>query len=383
MTEHKSFAGGRWWRFNRYEFRGGYIVPAPNASLEEYDPWAMYAAEKRTTGGQSPYVSLFQTLEPYEQDIWLLDRAFDGRDDLPDAALNDIARWCSQYGLLGILPQSLEYAEMPPVWTDIPTAEDAIHYALCAVASYSRYARRNGRWIADLYDAEVDSESRQPNEADEGHSVPPDLWMMPKRFVSRLKASPEPRPTTDLRSYFPKLAPAGGGSFRFPLPLTEAFWNVYAEPAAEFCRSALLLRDAIRGLSAKSESISEGERAEHKEYVAALIEGISVTLSEEAEPVLEETWICPSLIAAFAQMAVQDLISGASLLRCACCNLPFMATAYQARYCSQSCAWRDRKRKARATARAEQDRIPTPAPKLLARRSRRSDAGRKKTEEHR
>ncbi len=56
----------------------------------------------------------------------------------------------------------------------------------------------------------------------------------------------------------------------------------------------------------------------------------------------------PSLLSALAMMAAQDLAGGSRILRCAACASLFVTSAYQAKYCSLQCQWRNLKARARA-----------------------------------
>jgi hypothetical protein len=80
--------------------------------------------------------------------------------------------------------------------------------------------------------------------------------------------------------------------------------------------------------------------------------GVSVTLLglEEDTPEIRLTWKTPSLISCFALMAIQDARTGTRVETCPTCHQVFSTDARQTIYCSDACAWRDRKRKARAAA---------------------------------
>jgi hypothetical protein len=73
----------------------------------------------------------------------------------------------------------------------------------------------------------------------------------------------------------------------------------------------------------------------------------SVLDFEETGPVKTRR-VAPSLLASFAEMFVQDLLYGRTILQCTCCGTLFTSGAYQAQYCSVTCRLREQKRPLRA-----------------------------------
>src|ERR1035438_9429280 len=92
-----------WFRFDRYEIKGGYIRPAPGAKLSQYEPWRTFGAPKGKIGIKQPYeplLALAKLLDPDPSDVGSV-RAAENADHL-------ILEWCSQNGLLGILLHRVE-----------------------------------------------------------------------------------------------------------------------------------------------------------------------------------------------------------------------------------------------------------------------------------
>jgi hypothetical protein len=81
----------------------------------------------------------------------------------------------------------------------------------------------------------------------------------------------------------------------------------------------------------------------------ALLEPTASSLSYGEDGQVREEWVCPSLLSSFARMALQDIRAGLRILRCACCGSPFVTDKYQARYCSERCGWKQRKRRRRSS----------------------------------
>ena len=54
---------------------------------------------------------------------------------------------------------------------------------------------------------------------------------------------------------------------------------------------------------------------------------------------------CPSLLVTLAIIAAEEMTAGYRLRQCASCHAIFTTSAYQAKYCSQRCQWRELKRR--------------------------------------
>src|SRR4051812_21030165 len=107
MVERLEMGTESWWRFGRYEVRDGYIRPAPQAQLDEYDPWAEYHAARRGRQEKpAPYQSLLSLLDE-------ITAAISPRDE------RRIADWCNQYGLLGVLPHQVQLVSLAPMHVPI------------------------------------------------------------------------------------------------------------------------------------------------------------------------------------------------------------------------------------------------------------------------
>jgi hypothetical protein len=124
MTRQTQLWSGSWWRFSRYELRGNSIVPAENASIECYDPWDTYLSSRRQ-GTPAPYQQLLgltamrgvvfdQSSSEWAVEERYRDRGETAWDDfLTPSTEREILSWCSQFGLLGILPHKASRIELP------------------------------------------------------------------------------------------------------------------------------------------------------------------------------------------------------------------------------------------------------------------------------
>ena len=366
MTGSLQLWSGGWWRFSRYELRGGVIRPAENANLEWYDPWELYRIRAQDTEVQPPYqslIALLSSIGAYHQTVsfgqgvassgWRLDKR-DGT--LSTSEQTRILDWCANFGLLGILPHAAISIELPLRFT--------LHDGKGSIVR-GRHSRENGHWHRSNYGAPGSGEPHPwipedlmaleqmsfeqmsleqthrflgpfVEENDEHYEVPVAFFRegSPTGFRDILPVSILPR------IFFPGFEDAGN-QFECPLPLSPEFWRMYAERVDDFLHMALKFLAAVEPVLARRNDA----------YLSDLqwfVEPIGVSLSFDSAHSVREQWICPSLMSSFARMALQDISAGVRMLRCECCDGPYVTSAYQARYCSQQCAWRQRKRRARA-----------------------------------
>jgi hypothetical protein len=116
---------GNWWRFTRYEVRGGAVRPAADAALPAYDPWAKYVQARSgwgSSGGKAPYESLLDL-------VWRLRLRPTAKKDQPAElepnSLLALLAWCAEHGLLGLLPHEAQVAHLASRWGRIPELEFA------------------------------------------------------------------------------------------------------------------------------------------------------------------------------------------------------------------------------------------------------------------
>jgi predicted nucleic acid-binding Zn ribbon protein len=75
---------------------------------------------------------------------------------------------------------------------------------------------------------------------------------------------------------------------------------------------------------------------------------VSSVLDFESDQKLMLRRVAPSLLASFADMFAQDQLYHRPMLQCIGCGTPFVWSAYQAKYCSETCRLREQKRRLRA-----------------------------------
>ena len=359
MTQRRQFWAGGWCRFSRYEVREGAIRPARNAELTRYDPWEIYRISERDKGTPPPYQSLLALVLSLgavfdeAESRWRLNRT---AESLEFSEQNKILDWCSRFGLLGIMPHSAISIQIPPRTSSRSGQEQKQHI------------RVNGQWIDcddkigmdggklitlfDLADTFETLLSRVRLRSGEVQDLPKVESPHPIPTMSFLDAGGSTLRTVPvaaiLPTYFPDFKDEGD-RFECPLPLSRAFWKIYSERVDDFLQTAVTFLTAVEPISASHDIGSLS-------WLESFLAPIGVSLSFDSTNQIQEQWVCPSLLSSFGRMAVQDLSVGMRVLRCECCGGPFVTGSYQARYCSQTCGWRQRKRRTRT---AEVDQTTT------------------------
>jgi len=376
MRQRLEFWSSKWWRFSRYEIHDGAIRPAGNGSLEQYDPWDLYRISGLDAETPSPYISLVQLLlslgalvEDTVLDFGVTVSAWKLAKRLEDGSLtpsdqDEILRWCSRFGLLGILPHAALSIEMP-----LTHAVRDENWHKCETGFRTvpmKHARTNGEWVVGLQEL-TESKLRErvpsvflrsslfdPGEDFAGRMPAmriPDFIALSKIQIGPFEAFPV---ATLLPMFFPEFI-AEGNDFVCPLPLSPEFWRIYSERVDDFLNCAVTFLNAVEPISSRR---AWADLAKLQD----LLEPTGTALSFDSEQHIQEQWVCPSLLSAFARMALQDMSSGMRILRCDCCGGPFATSAYQARFCTTKCAWKYRKRKARDK-KGTQSTTGTPATK--------------------
>ena len=106
-TLRRVLFGDRWFRFDQYEIKNGYIRPTADARLIEYEPWRAFRTPQGKESIKQPYQSLLQIAPLFEFDF-----SDKGSARLKAPGEERLLEWCSQYGLLGILLHRVETATL-------------------------------------------------------------------------------------------------------------------------------------------------------------------------------------------------------------------------------------------------------------------------------
>ncbi len=303
---------GDWWRFDRYEIKDGVIRPAASARLEWYDPWQLYREVEYQKGAAPPYEDLLKLAAKLQS------TSPGRRHPLTEASETAVIEWSERNGPLGILlgrwesltlaTQASESAEMKP----------------------TRYGRGYGQGVF-LYGSSWDIEAQ-------GSSVI-------LHALEDLELVQEPLDKT-WHGFFPTVSRAQARNYLYPLPYTDEFCRLYAEPLGDFVKAVRFLAGAIRRLTAP-DGDGRATKDVALETINLLRRSNTPVLEQDGQGKLNQIWETPSLLASFAEMFAQDLTYGRTTRLCEGCQLPFVSSAYQARFCSPKCRWRHNKRKLR------------------------------------
>lgn len=334
MAQQVDQQAGLWWRFDRYEFFQGFIRPARNARLIPYDPWAAYR-QTRTNRKEltPPYVTLLHLLHELKKELRT-------RGDSPGFTARGetaLLRWCNQHGLLGVLLHRTHAVTLAPQNGDNGARQ---------------YVRAGFGWVW----------------VTGGEAGSPSVFL---QDWGRHTISSEPLNST-WGTFFPQVPADAKDTYPYPLPATDEFWSIYAEPVSAFLEAASVLQDAAEFLRAVVQK--EGHRKPHiktaaeatDKEVASLAVGhhLLSSLISRVRPgvfvsddgAFHQKWTAPSLLAYFAMQLLQDLTEGRLVQECSApdCSQVFVSSAYQAAYCSTRCRNRVQKqdlRSKQATAR--------------------------------
>ena len=360
MREPIELTAGLWWRFDRYDIRDGYIRPEPGAKLERYDPWANYRAARGRGRDTDP---------PFQSLLRLLKRVVirpTGREHLyaltPDSKTMVIS-WCEKYGLLGVLIQRAQAVALAPRWEQpMQSASDAVqnHRSDDLLMPILRQYFRTSLGWADRQQVVMGRGTHGMADApkQQGQLVPSDTvpreWPRPHVLLHDLdKAECKEEPLGKTwAQFFPDVPQEQRETRLYPVPLSEQFWTLYAEPVDAFFEAANVLQQAVEGLSHAKPVATASEDDDRRlllgmKRLHVLAAPASPVIIPQDDGSFEQRWIAPSLLASLAMMVLQDL-TGNRALTCEVCGAPFLSSAYQGRYCSKTCGYTARKRRQRA-----------------------------------
>jgi hypothetical protein len=339
--QRKIFAD-RWYRFDRYEIKGGYICPARGATLTPYEPWDNFLSLSGKAAIKQPYEPLLQLAQQIELDY---SAPWPGR--LKDDGEEKVLGWCSRYGLLGTLLHRVETVVLAPK----PQVTSISESPSRPRHTCTRFVRTNPGWLVEGIVPGYRSKTT------------PGVFL--RSSLSDLHLNFE-RLSETWGSYFPEVPSDERDSYQYPVPFTTDFWKQYAEPLASFVAAAKMLREAVDGIRLVS-----GRSNLSKEQMRAVVNGDAAinALASPARPLFYHAgkgygfgWACHSLLATFSMMVMLDL-SSARVLECAnrTCRRLFVTKTAQAKYCSPTCRGtvqvrKNRRRKARGAQRQDRSR---------------------------
>ena len=335
VREEALSIAGRWVRASRYELGMGFITPARNSRCEEYDPWSQFienCGKYRTV--EQPYVPLLN-----------LGRML--RETHSEAANQAILKWCTEHGLLGLLPTQYITIELPAKLTrdyGWPVVETPLYI-------------RQGEWKA-LSERTVFLPQNEVTRFQQRHGV--DLRNSAR--LLHLDAMGDPAGAEEMikhdapqaffsfggfgnqlgladlhRSFFPTVAKEDVSGL--PLPNSVEFWPIYSEQTVEFRQAVEFFTHHVTMLSNPSSQVSIGGRWSLEEAQIQLSAWASAVAVAYRFPrsTVDEIRSSPGLLASYALMYLWDLKAGRRVLTCGNCGQYFVSDEHRAKYCSPRC----------------------------------------------
>ena len=361
---------GPWWRFTRYEVSDGLIRPASGAKLERYDPWKEREEGRAAESYLPPYVKLARIMSRWsDRGIAVL--------GMPEFH-RDIADWCAQFGLLGILPQLVLSATPAGRWATVevgkhderatqtlaPLRPLSGSRLLPQVTTYERsaagwrtittcelpYAAALERWPVgaaegDILPARLVAEYLVP----ESDSLPRPGTALIRNVLAGYRLSGvrlwQIVPIEQLGRFFPAVPAEERATFAYPAPESETFWSQYTEPLVDFYQAALVLTEPIQAMAETAQSPWQAVEEVARERLHDILFGISPRLPQGERHGVQ--WWSPSLMAHLAFMALDDIRYGARVACCARCHGFFIRRRPDNIYCGLGCAQTARKTRQR------------------------------------
>jgi len=334
------FAASRWWRFDRYEIRDGYVRPVPGAKLEIYDPWEAYWNSRKRGDESSP---------PYADFVNLRDAL---ALSMPEANAR-LTDWCARYGLPGVLLQQVRVATFAPRWISLDEKESVL------VPAQEQFTRTNTGWVIrrSLFRSEdVEGIFKSPTlrGTPTSRDAAPEAWARTGVLRQSLR-SPEIFQESVRETwwkFFPDVSAEEAETYAYPAPLSEPFWRLYAEPYGAFIDGLQRLTEALWDLEHHKprKQATETDRrrvAEGRDIFHALLAPASPAVVPQDDGSFRQEWVCGSLLSAFAMMALQDLTESRRVRGCDVCHRLFVSQHPNAQYCSSVCRWKLQKRRQR------------------------------------
>ena len=350
---------GFWWRFSDYTVREvpvsqkispearehfRYIVPAPGATLETYEP-AIEGGQAVLSGNDQPTVVDLAALRDLELD-----------DE------SAILAWCRRYGLLGILPETAFLIELAPRWG----AAFGEKNPPILIPTQFRSIRTNVGWTgftrSELFAPDslritlddVDTFDRWNDQlVDLGETNYSPIAVVADRLFSLRYERKDL--ATAIGRYFPGVPSSELNTAKYPSPLSDDFWHQYGESIADFRRAVQGMRSILSRLSETGplEDLPEeaqrtlGEARSELHSLLSASPGLGIELDGTFTP----KWAFGSLLSMFALAIWQELVSGKSIRHCrrSRCRQPFFARRRNQEYCSSRCRWAEEKARQRSS----------------------------------
>jgi hypothetical protein len=285
-------------------------------------------------------------------------------------------KWCSEFGLLGMLPQRVHMNSLTPRW--LPQGAwgalvghklerpkggllypiQFIYYRDNSVLLNIDGIKVQGWNPISMYGIDYGEKGKRLGQVCNEMSLQTGVLIQDMRydpenaFQSVIVSHTLYQESFDgtWSSFFPTIPKKEIETYLYPPPISAPFWDIYAESVSDFFMGVFVLQDALTYLnlsSDKSEKQAEAYRKEGFRLLNNLVSSSSMVLSSAPDGSFRQEWRAASLLGCFAMMALQDLTHQRKVIRCEKCNRLFVTEAYQARYCSDRCRHTAQKRRYR------------------------------------
>ncbi len=338
----------KWWRFDRCEIQEGAVRGAPGTQRITYNPWERFESLKgkyrtvNTLWGE--FVELSRQVR--EASVAPHQKGFYWPSATGQAL---ILKWCNTYGLLGILPGTVQSIALPPTWEAAETVINPSRLLpnTAEVTVQRTHARVGGVWntLFNTSTKFVDGKEWKPSNPAPGTALlQSESVSMPARTIYwdwEQRESKVSEGNLVLRPFFWREPHEG----QYPVPLSPEFWEIYHEPLDEWTRIADVFREAVELVSRHAADLMEGRGRPENElsYVHGALALLNVLASSEAyyhefyRSRLQRELSCASFLSALAGMFLRDLMAGRRALRCGRCEKIFVSNDRRAVYCSVKC----------------------------------------------
>lgn len=360
-----------WWKFSEYETRNGYLQPRADATLIEFDPWSAWRKSTDIGGGSRLRKLAISPLAEISYELgYSVPMVRERRPPIQSRAIDAILRWVTDFGLLGILLHQADMVRLAPRWRArewrLPSGsdqEDSVYTPLRQTqASVKVFLRDGSNWREEIQVINCAHPPRpEYRKALEGQLVPDGLLKDADRGGSvRMENRGRPRweqLSTTWARFFPSVSQADREGFDYPLPLSDQFWRLYAEPIDEFLEAASGLANITDLLADSKSELRDGlsEPAPHGSARTVAIDHFSIEMRSTKprlllndEGRLSMGWSTPSLLASLALFTAFEMTEGQSDLGvCPRCRSPFVTSDPRSKYCSKRCRYAMQKRNQR------------------------------------
>ena len=296
-----------WVRFSAYSITDdGFIEPAAGARFERYDPIDEVAAQDSDCVDGLTRLAAKLRVIPMDDTKGISKRAavrlirtrFEGFDR--DA----VRSWCGQWGLLGLLHQSLVGAQLCSPTGD-PSLRRLITWSF-------------GRWL-DLEENVPDAEG-----------FPETILLS-----GTMPGAPDAATPSAMIAYIKDIK----DSRSLPRMNSDAFWRSYREPVGEFLMVANQLRLALAPMPTKTQLRRAAKYATPVaiDVLNAWASRVSPAIRLQASGELQLSWASPSLIGVVGHQAMTEVAAGTRLIVCKRCGNQVLSRRSKKAYCSETC----------------------------------------------